>query len=119
MSGTPGQICADQTGYMRRCDAGTPSGYMRGGTTGGRTWLNRLWVRITQFCRRDAGRARPAMRVAAIQHLHGGAILYALDVDGRRLLFAAAAHWGCLLSCYPEPAAGRESLGQTQNVVSE
>jgi hypothetical protein len=119
MSDIAATMCAGIEENSRRGDAGRTRDCVRGGKAATGNWMSRFWVRLTRQACREARRVRPAMRVAAVQHLHGGAAVYALDVDGRRLLFAVAAHWGCLLSCYPVPAAGREFSGQTQNVVPE
>lgn len=45
----------------------------------------------------------PPMRVVAAQALHHGVVMYAVDVDGRRLILAASASGVTLLSQYAAP----------------
>lgn len=57
-----------------------------------------------------AERRVPPMRVVAAQALHHGVVMYAVDVDGRRLILAASASGATLLSQYaaPSPHAVKE-----------
>ena len=41
------------------------------------------------------------LKIVAARPLHGGAAIYVADIDGRRLVFAAAANALCLLAAYP------------------
>ncbi|MDQ6767054.1 MAG: flagellar biosynthetic protein FliO [Candidatus Eremiobacteraeota bacterium] len=43
------------------------------------------------------------MRVAGAQPLAAGVTVYAIDVDGRRLIVGASAHAVCVLDRYPTP----------------
>jgi hypothetical protein len=43
------------------------------------------------------------MRVAAVQPLAAGVTLYAIDIDGRRLVIGACARSVCVLDRYPAP----------------
>lgn len=49
------------------------------------------------------GRRKKIIRVACVQPLAGGVTLYAIDVDGRRILLGASPHAVCLLDRYPLP----------------
>ncbi|GEM_PF-4827964 len=55
---------------------------------------------------RDLWARRPArlMRVRCVQPLSSGVTLYAIDIDGRRLLIGASARSICVLDRYPVPA---------------
>lgn len=54
---------------------------------------------------RDLWARRPArlMRVRCVQPLSSGVTLYAIDVDGRRLLIGACTRSICVLDKYPVP----------------
>lgn len=48
-------------------------------------------------------RLRRVIHIAAVQPLGGGVVLYAADVDGRRILLAASPRAICILDRYPSP----------------
>ena len=41
------------------------------------------------------------MRIAAVQYLAAGITLYAIDIDGRRIVMGATPHALCVLDSYP------------------
>lgn len=47
------------------------------------------------------------IRIAAVQPLAAGVVLYAADVDGRRIVLAASPHTICVLDRYPCPSSPR------------
>lgn len=70
---------------------------------------------IAQFLRSLTHRRQRCIRVACVQPLAAGVTLYAIDVDGRRILMGASSNAVCLLDRYPIPplgaAAGADAPG--------
>lgn len=48
-------------------------------------------------------KVRRPISIAAVQPLAAGVVLYAADVDGRRIVLAASSHAICVLDRYPCP----------------
>jgi len=59
-----------------------------------------LWSRLRALFR---SRVRHPIRVAAVQPLAAGVVMYAADIDGRRIVLAASPHAICVLDRYPCP----------------
>lgn len=59
-----------------------------------REWVTRLARRL---------RKRSFLRVAGAQPLAPGVTVYAIDVDGRRIIVGASARALCVLDRYPTP----------------
>ncbi len=58
---------------------------------------------------RFQARLHRPIRIAAMQPLANGVCVFATDMDGRRIVFAASTHAICVLDRYPCPSLeGRE-----------
>lgn len=62
--------------------------------------LARLRNRLQRLLRIQV---RRPISIAAVQPLASGVVLYAADVDGRRIVLAASPHAICVLDRYPCP----------------
>lgn len=60
------------------------------------------------------GGRKKIIHVACVQPLAAGVTLYAIDVDGRRILFGASLHAVCLLDRYQLP---RESVASERDLA--
>ena len=61
----------------------------------------RKW--FAHIMRRLRTRRSSLLRVTGVQPLAPGVAVYAIDVDGRRIIFGASAHAMCKLACYETP----------------
>ena len=61
-----------------------------------RAWFARLLRRLGQ-------RRSTLVRVTGAQSLGPGLAVYAVDVDGRRIILGASTHAMCVLDRYPAP----------------
>lgn len=69
-----------------------------------RAWLASLWHRLRE-------RRVSLLRIAGVQPLGPGLAIYAIDVDGRRIIVGASTRAICVLDRYrrPQAAKGREA----------
>lgn len=84
--------------------------------------LQRMWHALRNWFAR---RTRTPLEIIAWRPLHGGAALYVADIDGRRLVFAAAPNAVCLLASYasatesaPDPCADSTAPGALEELAS-
>ena len=69
-----------------------------------REWLARLRRRLQI-------RRSTLLRVTGAQSLGPGVAIYAVDVDGRRIIFGASSHAMCVLDRYPAPPKPENRAG--------
>lgn len=62
--------------------------------------MRRLVAWLRELYARRPGRV---IKVASVQPLGAGVTLYAIDIDGRRLVIGACARSVCVLDRYPAP----------------
>lgn len=75
--------------------------------------MHTLFARLRQFLRKPGNRI---MRVSGVQQLAGGVLIYAIDVDGRRIILGASPHAICVLDRYRVSAAGDGQVARTTEI---
>jgi len=77
-----------------------------------RSWLLRL---VASWRRRHTA----VVKVTGSQSLAPGLAVFALDVDGRRIIVGVASHGMCVLDRYPTPENERDPATRLAKCVSE